>query len=512
MTSVLVGLGVLFLLVILAIVVAKAQLKDYRTQQHRKQQAAERALELNPVYREKVEEDRRYELAKAQLQLDRAKLNAEIFHAQQELDLRREKQHFECLLQRDQFKLEVWKAHTFAQPETYILDYQPQAITPLPSLRVSPKPQEVEYLPQPHFMQPTHEQLVSVIKPNSYTYSPGIDANTGEPVVVDLIKVPHLKIIGTTGFGKSCLCGSIIDQLTTTHAPSKLQIALLDLEHKTSRLYEDLPHVASVRVNNGKREVPMIATTADQVAEYLGYLYQHMKYREQLPPAELYKLPVMLIYIEEMLALTYEVIDPKLLAMIFQSLLLLAVRARKYGMFLLAAMQTDYSTDQMKVNQKMFRFRGAAGVDPSAARAAGFTNNELIKHNFQRGKPGQFVVEFPGFSNLILTPIYDVEAKLADKFGYIPGFGQTALTETPPEMSALKPDRNSPETALKNGETTQQARFQEIRDLYRAGWGKVKIIEKVYDGAKPGKSKKYLAAQAEYEHLIAQLEREQIGA
>jgi hypothetical protein len=54
----------------------------------------------------------------------------------------------------------------------------------------------------------------------------------------------------------------------------------------------------TITVNNGKREVRLVATSADQVAEYLGYLYQHMKYREALQPSELYKLPIMIIYID----------------------------------------------------------------------------------------------------------------------------------------------------------------------------------------------------------------------
>jgi hypothetical protein len=504
------SLAALVILIGLAgLLFVKIQVRQLKIQKTKRAEAKRLTLHLSPLYRQKVQEDRQYELAAEQLALDRARLNAETFLKQQELDLKRERQTVELALLRSEFELKRYLACTRVAPEQYLVDYEPQRITALPSLRrvgrEAEKPSE-DLLEAARYPQPSHDELVRLITPNSYTYSPGIHATTGEPVIVDLVKVPHLKIIGSTGFGKSCLCGSIIDQLTSTHDPRRLQIALLDLEHKTSRLYEDLPHVATLTV--GKREVRMVATSADQCAEYLGYLYQHMKYREQLAPQDLYQLPIMLIYIEEMLALTHEVVDPKLLNLIFQSLLLLAVRARKYGMFLLAAMQLDYSTEAMKVNQKMFRFRGAAGVDPSAARAAGFTNNELIKQNFQQGQPGQFVIEFPGFSHLVISPVYDVEAKLADKFGYIPGFGKTPLEETPPEMAAVKPSRNSAETGLKTDETAQQARFQETRQLYEKGWGKVKIIEKIY-GAKPGKSKKYLEAEAEYEGFLVVIEQSQ---
>ncbi len=221
------------------------------------------------------------------------------------------------------------------------------------------------------------------------------------------------------------------------------------------------------------------------------------------------------MYVEEMLSLQYEVIDPKLLQIIFTSLTMLSIRGKKYGMFLYACMQTDYSTDELKVSQKMFRFRGAASVDVSAARSAGFINTDLVKQNFQHGKPGQIVVEYPSFSDLVIVPDLELKQLLAQKTGFQADF-QTSFaddpeTEKPAAIPVLKGERNLGETTLKTDETSRQARFQEINDLFLKEWGKVKIIEKVY-AAKPGKSKKYLEAEAEYEQIVAQLEQEKIEA
>jgi hypothetical protein len=175
-------------------------------------------------------------------------------------------------------------------------------------------------------------------------------------------------------------------------------------------------------------------------------------------------------------------------------------------------MQTDYSTEEMKVPQKMFRFRGAAGIDPSAARAAGFTNTELIKSNFQTGKPGHFVIEYPGFSGLCLSPVYDVERKLAEKFGYALGFGHVAEPETISTVqsitSPVQSPCNEPAPLLQTAATALQAdlqKEQEILDLRQKGWGKVKILEKVY-GVKAGSNAAYKAASAEYERIVADME------
>jgi hypothetical protein len=161
----------------------------------------------------------------------------------------------------------------------------------------------------------------------------------------------------------------------------------------------------------------------------------------------------------------------------------------------------------MKVPQKMFRFRGAAGIDPTAARAAGFSNTDLIKQNFQTGKPGCFVVEYPGYSGLVLAPVYDVERKLSEKLGYVPGFGQRSTGFQEPFTDELIMDmkdiRKEAESPLKTDESALQARFQEMAELRAKNWGKGKIIEKIY-GVKPGGTKAYKEAEAEYNQFLDQ--------
>lgn len=267
----------------------------------------------------------------------------------------------------------------------------------------------VQEIAAPALTRPSQEAIIEQLPYNQYMVSPGAQLSNGEIVAVSLLEVPHVKFIGAPGFGKSCLAGSILDQVTQTNDRQHLQLALLDCEHKTSRLFENNPNIAQVRV--GGRVVDLVATDADMVAVQLGFLKREMMRRAQLSEAELDGQPVLLMYVEEMLSLQYEV-DPKLLQQMVDDILILAVRARKYRMFLLSCMQTDYSTDEMKVSQKMFRLRGAAAIDPSAARAAGFQNGELIKANFQQGQKGQFVIEYPGFSNVVLVPSYDVKKKL----------------------------------------------------------------------------------------------------
>lgn len=343
-------------------------------------------------------------------------------------------------------------------------------------------------------LAPSQDYLISRLEPNSLTVSPGIRNSDGQVVVVSIIDIPHLKIIGSSGFGKSCLAAALLDQACVLNTPDKLQIALLDLEHKTSRLFEDRANLAELNI--GTRRVTMLATEADEVAQHLGFLKKELSRRTKLSEYDLQREPVLLMYVEEMLSLQFEV-DEELLQQMLADITILAIRGRKYGMFLLAVSQTDYSTEDLRIAQKQFRFRAAAGIDVTAARAAGFMNTALIKNNFQNGKPGQFVVEYPSFSDLVLAPDYDVK-KLVQSVNTPRSVQVVNSTRTAYEQ----PQNIADEQAL-------QANLEAVRALRVQNWGKISIIEKIW-GVKRGGSQAYRDACAEYDMIVRYLDEENV--
>lgn len=256
----------------------------------------------------------------------------------------------------------------------------------------------------PKVQQPTMEEMYAAVSYNSLQVAFGKTLDKGEIVTVPIVGGVHFKLVGGSGFGKSCLAGALLDIATKRNDPDHLRIALLDLEHKTSRLFEDLPHVLEV---GGQRRRRLVARDADEVASQLGLLRKELDRRAS---GQL-NMPLLLIYVEEMLSLQYEV-DENLKTQMLADLAILALRGRKYGMFLMACTQTDYSTKELKEAQKQFRTRSGFAIDPSAARAAGFVNTELVNYNYRNAKPGQFLLERPAFSSLVLAPLYDVEQKL----------------------------------------------------------------------------------------------------
>lgn len=342
------------------------------------------------------------------------------------------------------------------------------------------------------------EELCEAIRPNTLQTGLGSKLVSGELVTAGIPESVHYKLIGGSGFGKSCLAAAMLAIATTTNSPDVLRIALLDLEHKTSRLFEELPHVYEVK--SGTRVIRMIGRDADEVAARLGTLKQELNRRA----ASNLEKPLLLVYVEEMLSLRYEV-DPALQEQMLADLNILALRGRKYGIFFLACMQIDYSSKELREAKGMFRTRGGFAIDPPAARASGFVNTELVKQNFQRGRPGQYLLEKPAFSELVLAPRYDVEQKLASTV--------TSNLASNPTSNApffVDPDATvdaattPPQKPLDATKPQLSIRALKVLEMLRAQRGQNEIIEEIWR-VKSNQGRVYREAVEEYRQIVATL-------
>lgn len=75
----------------------------------------------------------------------------------------------------------------------------------------------------------------------------------GEPKVVDLRKMPHLLIAGTTGSGKSVFVGSIITGLLFRHSPKTLRLVLIDPKMVDLAPFANVPHLILPHVTEPKK-------------------------------------------------------------------------------------------------------------------------------------------------------------------------------------------------------------------------------------------------------------------
>lgn len=75
----------------------------------------------------------------------------------------------------------------------------------------------------------------------------------GEPKIVDLRKMPHLLIAGTTGSGKSVFVGSIISGLLFRHSPKSLRLVLIDPKMVDLAPFASVPHLALPHITEPKK-------------------------------------------------------------------------------------------------------------------------------------------------------------------------------------------------------------------------------------------------------------------
>jgi DNA segregation ATPase FtsK/SpoIIIE, S-DNA-T family len=82
----------------------------------------------------------------------------------------------------------------------------------------------------------------------------GKQAN-GDPKIVDLRKMPHLMVAGTTGSGKSVFIVSAITGLLFKHSPKTLRLILIDPKRVDLTAFEKVPHLAMPPVTETRQAV-----------------------------------------------------------------------------------------------------------------------------------------------------------------------------------------------------------------------------------------------------------------
>ena len=94
---------------------------------------------------------------------------------------------------------------------------------------------------------------------------------TGEPITIDVAKMPHMLVAGTTGSGKSVCINSFICTLLYTRSPQDVRLIMVDPKVVELTVYNGIPHLLT----------PVI-TEAKKVVKALGWLCDEMERRYQM--------------------------------------------------------------------------------------------------------------------------------------------------------------------------------------------------------------------------------------
>src|SRR5689334_672437 len=89
----------------------------------------------------------------------------------------------------------------------------------------------------------------------------------GEPVVVDLARMPHLLIAGTTGSGKSVAINTMILSLVYRLRPEDCRLIMVDPKMLELSVYDGIPHLLTPVVTDPKKAVVALKWTVREMEE-----------------------------------------------------------------------------------------------------------------------------------------------------------------------------------------------------------------------------------------------------
>lgn len=182
----------------------------------------------------------------------------------------------------------------------------------------------------------------------------GMDV-AGEPIFVDIAKMPHLLISGTTGSGKSICIHSLLVSLLFHAAPDEVKLIIIDPKKVDFGVYDRLPHLLVPVVTQPKKAAGALSWAVSEMERRYEVIEQagvrnNKAYNKLIEEGELEgeKMPSIVIAIDELADLMMTARDT-----VEESICRLAQKARAAGMHLIVGTQrpsVDVITGLIKAN------------------------------------------------------------------------------------------------------------------------------------------------------------------
>ncbi len=118
----------------------------------------------------------------------------------------------------------------------------------------------------------TSRQWKSCTEPLAFAIGKDI---SGEAVIGELNKMPHLLIAGQTGAGKSVMINTILASLLYHNSPSEMKLILVDPKQVEMALYEDIPHLLTPVISEPDKTISALKWAVNEMQRRYTLFAEH---------------------------------------------------------------------------------------------------------------------------------------------------------------------------------------------------------------------------------------------
>ncbi len=88
---------------------------------------------------------------------------------------------------------------------------------------------------------------------------------SGQAVVGELNRMPHLLIAGQTGSGKSVMINTLLTSLLYHNSPSEMKLILVDPKHVEMAIYRDIPHLLTPVITEPEKTISALKWAVNEM-------------------------------------------------------------------------------------------------------------------------------------------------------------------------------------------------------------------------------------------------------
>ena len=98
---------------------------------------------------------------------------------------------------------------------------------------------------------------------------------SGQAVIGELNKMPHLLIAGQTGSGKSVMINTLLTSLLYNNSPSDMKLILVDPKQVEMAPYEDIPHLITPVITEPEKTISALKWAVNEMQRRYTLLAEH---------------------------------------------------------------------------------------------------------------------------------------------------------------------------------------------------------------------------------------------